>query len=544
MFILWHGNCSPFPRCLPTGRFCPPRPCQLAPEPALRNQTRRALIASAALLLARVDGANAFAFEDVAERARALADKPYAAVSAPLPDDLNSLGYDGYRGIRFDPKKAYWRNRALPFELQFFHRANHHLQRVAINEIAADGVGPIAFRPQDFAYGTTGLSPQRWGDLGFAGFRVHYGLNTPSYKDELVSFLDASYFRALGRGQRYGLSARGLAVDTLAPHGEEFPHFVEFWVQRPARDARSLVIHALLDSPRAAGAYRFTFQPGEDTVVDVQARLYLRAAVTTLGLAPLTSMFLHGANQPRAGDFRPQVHDSDGLMMAIGDGAGGAEWLWRPLINPAQALVTSFAARELKGFGLMQRERRFARYEDAEARYELRPSCWIAPQGRWGPGRVELVQLPASNEASDNVVAYWVPERIPEPGKPLDVAYRMRWQGDRQQRPPTAWTVQSMLGHGLVTGKEDPGEIQYIVDFDGPALRGLHADAAVAAVVSSSANATVVEHNAYHNDATGTWRMTVRLTRLHASQPVELRAFLQHGNTALTETWTTIIPSG
>jgi len=523
-------------------RQWPLRSCQLAAKPTLRNQKTRALIAGVALLLAHA--ADAFGFPDVAERARILAVKPYEVVSSPLPEDLKTLGYDGYRGIRFDPKKAYWRDQALPFELQFFHRANLHTQRVPIHEIAGGSVRPVVFHGQDFDYGTTGLSPQHWGDLGFAGFRVHYALNTPSYKDELVAFLDASYFRVLGRGQRYGLSARGLAIDTVAPRGEEFPRFVEFWVQRPAPGARSLVIHALLDSPRAAGAYRFTFQPGEDTVVDVQARLYLRAAVTTLGLAPLTSMFLHGANQPRAGDFRPQVHDSDGLMIAIGDGAGGAEWLWRPLVNPAQPLVTSFAARELKGFGLMQRDRHFARYEDTEARYELRPSCWVAPQGRWGPGRVELVQLPAPNEASDNIVAYWVPERIPGPGEPLDVAYRMHWQGDRQQRPPTGWTVQSRLGHGLATGREDAREIQYVVDFDGPALRGLPAGATVAAVVSSSANATVVERHAYHNDATGTWRMTVRVNRLQPSQPVELRAFLQHGNTALTETWTTIIPSG
>ena len=496
------------------------------------------------MLLARVGGAHAFGFEDVAERARSLAIKPYAVVTAPLPQDLKALGYDGYRDIRFNPKKAYWRDQALPFELQFFHRANLHAQQVAIDEIAGERVRPIAFVAQDFNYGRTGLSPQGWGDLGFAGFRVHYALNTPSYKDELVAFLDASYFRALGRGQRYGLSARALAIDTVASGGEEFPRFVEFWVQRPARDARSLVIDALLDSPRAAGAYRFTFLPGDDTVVDVQARLYLRASVTMLGLAPLTSMFLHGANQPRPGDFRPQVHDSDGLMMALGDSAGGAEWLWRPLVNPARPLVTSFAARELKGFGLMQRERRFERYEDTEARYELRPSCWIAPQGRWGPGRVELVQLPAPNEANDNVVAYWVPEQIPEPGQPLDVAYQMHWQGERQHHPPRGWTVQSRLGHGLATGSNDPSEIQYIVDFDGPALRGLRHDATVAAVVSSSANATVVERNAYHNDATGTWRMTVRLNRLPSSQPVEVRAFLQHGNTALTETWTTIIPAG
>jgi len=508
-----------------------------------RALAKGALFACAALLLAPLAYASAFDFGELAEQARVLAGRPYADPTPALPPALKDLGYDGYRGIRFRPDKGFWRERALPFELQFFHRANLHAQWVAINEVSGDRVRHIAFDPREFDYGTTGLSPQPWGDIGFAGFRVHYALNRPSYKDELVAFLDASYFRALGQGQRYGLSARALAIDTVGAQGEEFPRFVEFWVQRPAPAARSLIIHALLDSPRAAGAYRFTFEPGEDTVVDVKARLYLRAAVNTLGLAPLTSMYLHGANQPRAGDFRPQVHDSDGLMIAIGNGSG-AEWLWRPLVNPAQPLVTSFTAGELKGFGLMQRERHFASYEDTEARYELRPSCWIAPQGRWGPGRVELVLLPAPNEANDNVVAYWAPQHVPAAGQPLDIAYRMHWQGDRQQRPPSGWTVQSRLGHGIVNDRQDPRELQYVVDFDGPALRRLPADASVEAVVSSGANATIVERNAYHNDATGAWRMTVRVNRLQSSQPVELRAFLQHGNTALTETWTAIIPAG
>src|SRR5205085_6387853 len=154
-----------------------------------------------------------------------------------------------------------------------------------------------------------------------------------------------------------------------------------------------VTVYALLESQRATGAYRFDIVPGAETVVRVQARLYLRAAATqvaTLGIAPLTSMFFSGENQPRRGDFRPEVHDSDGLQVATGDG----EWLWRPLQNPARMTVTSFAVRELRGFGLMQRDRTFSSYEDTEARYERRPSAWVRPLSDWGPGRVELVQLP------------------------------------------------------------------------------------------------------------------------------------------------------
>jgi periplasmic glucans biosynthesis protein len=497
------------------------------------------VFALATLLSCHAGFAAAFGFNDVAERARQLSAKPYAASTVSLPSELKDLNYDQYRDIRFDPQKALWRKEALPFEVMFFHLGKFQTQSVSINEINNGVVRHVPFDRQDFNYGKNTLSQRGWGDLGFAGFRVHYALNNPAYKDELVVFLGASYFRALGKGQHYGLSARGLGIDTVGGSGEEFPRFTEFWIERPAANATSLVIHALLDSPRATGAYRFTLRPGDETAIDVQARLFLRAGVATLGLAPLTSMFQHGENQPRVDDFRPEVHDSDGLMINTGEG----EWLWRPLVNPKQTLVTSFAVRDLKGFGLMQRDRSYYSYEDTEAQYQDRPSAWITPQGNWGPGRVELMQLHTPDETNDNVVAYWVPERAPAVGQPLDFAYQVRMQGERQQRPPSGWTVQTRRGAGFIDSKakRDPNEVQYVVDFDGPALRALPAGAPVKAVVTAGSNARIVESNAYLNAATGNWRMTVRVTRLQPGQPAELRAFLQNGNNALTETWTNII---
>jgi periplasmic glucans biosynthesis protein len=516
----------------------------LAPgAPNVRRTATRALLVFVLAVLCLRD-AHAFGFDDVAERARAIAAKPYVPPKEQLPAELKNLDYDGYRDIRFNPQRALWKKENLPFELAFFHLGKFQTLPVSINEIAADGtVRHIAFDRKDFDYGRNKVSPEKWGDLGFAGFRVHYALNNPAYKDELVVFLGASYLRGLGRNLHYGLSARGLAIDTVGGSGEEFPRFTEFWIERPAANATSLVIHALLDSPRAAGAYRFVLRPGDNTVADVQARLFLRAGVATLGLAPLTSMFHHGENQPNPGDFRPEVHDSDGLMVASGDGKGGVEWLWRPLLNPKRTLVTSFSSKDIKGFGVMQRDRIAANYEDTEAQYQNRPSAWVEPVGSWGPGRVELMLLHTPDETDDNVVAYWVPEKAPAPGQPLDYAYRLHWQGEQQQRPPAGWTVQSRLGHGFIErkAKRDPNEVQYVVDFDGPALRALPADAAVKAVVSASANGRVVERNAYRNALTGTWRMTVRVTRLQPTQPVELRAFLQNGDNALTETWTNIL---
>jgi glucans biosynthesis protein len=227
-------------------------------------------------------------------------------------------------------------------------------------------------------------------------------------------------------------------------------------------------------------------------------------------------------------------------MVATGDGKGGdGEWLWRPLINPSRVLTTSFSMREPKGFGLMQRDRAFTSYEDIEASYQRRPSAWIVPQGSWGPGRVELVQIPTPDETHDNIVAYWVPAKPPAPGQPLDIAYQIHWQGDDQQRPPNGWTVQSRVGRGY--GEPLKGEVQYVVDFAGPALTALKPDAKVQAVVSVDANGHLIESNAYRNDVTGGWRMTLRVLRTDLSRPVEVRAFLKQDTNALTETWTTLI---
>lgn len=374
------------------------------------------------------------------------------------------------------------------------------------------------------------------GRSGFAGFRTHYAVNNPQYKDELIVFLGASYFRALGAGQHYGLSARALAIDTVGGNGEEFPRFTEFWIERPAADAKALKIYALLDSPRASGAYQFTIQPGSETAIDVRSRLFLRAGVATLGMAPLTSMFTFGENQPHRTDFRPEVHDSDGLMVATGEG----EWIWRPLINPPQTLTTSFTTRNPRGFGLMQRDRNFANYEDTEARYELRPSAWIEPVGDWGPGRVELMQLHTPDETNDNVVAYWVPEKTPALGQAIDLAYKLHLQGDAQQRPPGGWVTQTRAGRGFA--ELGANEQQFIVDFTGPALAALPPNAAVKAVLSTDANGEIVESNAYRNPATGAWRMTVRIKQLRSTQSTELRGFLQSDTNVLTETWSNILP--
>ena len=480
---------------------------------------------------------SAFDFDDVASLAQRKARARYEQPDRTQPTELELLGYDRYRDIRFRPDRAIWRVEGLPFDLMFFHRAQS-VPRVRMNEVVDGKARYLPYDSANFDFGKNTLSPATWGELAHAGLRVHYHLNGPEYKDELIVFLGASYFRALAAGTRYGLSARGLAVDTVGGQGEEFPYFPEFWLVKPAPGARTFRMLALLDSPRVSGAYQFDVTPGDETVVEVRTRLYLRETVGTLGVAPLTSMYQFGENQPHRTDFRPEVHDSDGLMVATGDG----EWLWRPLINPNAPLTTSFSMRELEGFGLMQRDRSFTSYEDTEARYELRPSAWVEPIGSWGPGRVELVQLHTPNETNDNVVAYWVPERLPPQGTPLDFAYRLHWQGARVvQQPPGAWVTQSRVGRGYRELADD--EHQFMVDFSGPSLAALPSSAEVKAVVSVPVNGEILETNAYHVEATGAWRMMIHVKQLDAAQPVELRGYLQNGADILTETWSNLLPA-
>lgn len=491
------------------------------------------------LLLGLVStGAHAFGLDDVAKRARELSLKPYVAHDGDLPKALAELKYDEYRDIRFKPERSLWRDSKLPFELQFFHPGFFFKQPVRIFLVENNAAQRYRFDPKLFDYGRNQFEPRLLAEVeGYAGFRVHYPLNSRAYKDELIVFQGASYFRALGKGQQYGLSARGLAVDTAAPSGEEFPAFTDFWIVRPKADDRELVIYALLDSPSVTGAYRFVVRPGDTTEMSVQSRVFLREKVGKLGIAPLTSMFDFGENDPSPRvDYRPEVHDSDGLLVQM-----EREWLWRPLSNPRRLLVTSFSAVSPRGFGLMQRDRNFSHYEDLEARYDLRPSAWIKPQGDWGPGRIELVQIPTPNETNDNIVAYWVPDQLPERGQPLSLAYTLSWQMKNETQPSLARVMQTRRGHGFLTEEDD--SIRYTVDFIGDNLQKLPADAKVTASVWVGDNGKLLEHQAYRNPVTGGWRVSMRLEREDEDQPVEMRCMLRNKDQVISETWTHVLPA-
>ncbi len=505
-----------------------------------RRGSRLALLGAIALLCLRCsDAALGFDFAEVVKRAEQLAGVAYQKPGSNLPKELQTLSYDQYWSIRIKPDRTYWRGAKLPFELGFFPEGMYYDQPVRINEIAPEGVREIKFDPDLFDYGASKIDPSALRGLGFAGFGVRYAINNSDVKDEVLIFLGASYLRALGKGQVYGAYARGLAVDTGLGSGEEFPRFVEFWVERPGASAKELVINALLDSPRVAGAYRFVVRPSVETVMEVSARLYLREAVGKFEVAPLASMFFFGKNQHPAGDdYRPQVHNSDGLSVLSGTG----EWIWRPLVNPKRLQVSSFALTNPVGFGLMQRDRDFHQYEDLEARYDLRPSVWVEPKSQWGSGRVELVQIPVPDETNSNIVAYWLPDKLPQPKEPFDVEYRLLWQREPDARPAHAWVAQTRRGRGYTRNPDN--SIGFIVDFEGPALKKLPVDAKVEASVSVDSNGELLQRSAYRNDVTGGWRITLRVRRVDDGKPVELRGYLHSGNNLLSETWSYLLPPG
>jgi glucans biosynthesis protein len=507
--------------------------------PAFRHILCSALPVATALLFALCPTlAHAFGFDDVERKARALVAQPYKSVTTRLPKEWLNLDFDQYREIHFRADRALWHKDKLPFEVQFFHPGFHFDRPVHINEVAGNTVSEVPYSRDQFDYGKSMVAQPNVRFPGFAGFRVHYAINTPRYKDEVMVFLGASYFRALGKGQHYGLSGRGLAVDTALQSGEEFPSFTEFWLVRPAPGATEMTIYALLDSKRVTGAYRFILRPGTDTVVDVRTRLFLREPVAKLGIAPLTSMYLAGANQPGAAtDYRPEVHDSDTLAIQSGTG----EWIARPLSNPRRLTVSSFALTNPAGFGLQQRERRFDRYEDLDARYERRPSVWVQPRAKFDSGRVELVEIPSPDETNDNIVAYWVPDTLPAPKEPIDFEYRLLWQMETDTRPPQSWVTQTRRGHGYQAGNDS--SLDFVVDFEGPALTALAANAKVDPVVTAVANAQILEARTVRNEVTGGVRLTLKVKRPDEDKPTELRAFLRTAAGTLSETWSYLLPA-
>ncbi|NIA67495.1 glucan biosynthesis protein [Pelagibius litoralis] len=468
-----------------------------------------------------------FSLTQLRAKAAQLASQPHEPVdSIPLPEKLGELTPEQYHAIRFRPEASIWRDDQLPFQMQFFHRGSYFRQEVKISVIDGQQVSAIPYSSTLFDYANTDIdgAPE---DLGFAGFRLLHPLNRSDHFDEAAVFLGASYFRVLGAGQHFGLSARGLAIDTGLSKKEEFPYFKEFWIQKPTPDAQSIEIFALLDSISVTGAYQFTLTPGAESKMEVRASVFTRQAVEKLGIAPLTSMFLYGENSTRPmDDLRPEVHDSDGLLMA----SKGGEWIWRPLTNRNELQISSFQNESPRGFGLLQRDRDTRHYQDLDLNYERRPSAWIEPQGDWGSGIVQLIEIPSDAERYDNIALLWVPEKPVEPGQEWPFAYRLRFAEGYPDFPNTGRALATREGAGSETGRR-----RFALEFAGGPLTQISDEGGVELVVSASAGRILNPHSR-RNEATGTWIALFELDP-EDREAVELRAFMKDQDHALTETW-------
>jgi glucans biosynthesis protein len=503
----------------------------LAP-PARGQDGRRPAAASGNTAPAEPRRGN-FGYEDVVRQARELAARPFDASAPDIPETLKALTYDSYREIRFRRDKALWQDSGSDYRLHLFHLGFLHDKPVPIHVVSDGNPIPLPFNMALFEYGKVQIAPKLPVSLGFAGFAVTTTLNDPTVQDEVISFLGASYFRFLGRGHRYGLSARSLALDVGGEQAEEFPFFRALWLEKPKPGDVDLTIYGLLDSPSVSGAFRYVVTPGRQTGVAVTATLVPRRPIERIGIAPLTSMFLAGeGDREQRTDFRPEVHDSDGLMLKTGSG----EWLWRPIRNPKALTISSFHDRNPRGFGLIQRDREFGHYQDLEAHYHARPGYWVEPSGDWGEGRVDLIEIPTQGEEFDNIVCCWTPKTPLPSGQPTELSYRISTVSTTETLHAMA-QVQSSFA-AMETVDAELARRRFIVDFNAGDLEYYLSDPKRVAAVATVSAGTVAGTILAPNVAAKGFRVIVDVT-LRPGESTDLRVFLRSGKQALSETWTT-----
>lgn len=403
-----------------------------------------------------------FGFEDVAAQAQTLSQADFVPAQIELVGAFRDVSYDQYRGIRFRRDHDPWAG-VSRFGLDLLPPGLLYKDRIEINMITPDGVRPMVFDPRAFDF-QPDLFPDpidldTVGEMSWSGFRLRTELNRPDVLDEFAVFQGASYFRAVSRGTQYGLSSRGLALNTGLPIGEEFPLFRTFWLRQPGPFDRSVTVYALLDSQSVAGAYEFNLEPGSDTVVATRVALFPRVRLDAAGIAPLTSMFWFSpADRDDIDDYRVAVHDSDGLQMLTGSGRR----LWRVLSGPPTLQLSDFQDTDPGGFGLVQRARSFDDYQDGEARYDLRPSSWIVPHGPWGKGAIGLVEIPVENEFHDNIVSFWRPGRPLESGQRHDFGYDLILSG----LPPDQVSLGRVMATRTGDSVNNPDARSFMIDYD------------------------------------------------------------------------------
>jgi glucans biosynthesis protein len=496
--------------------------CNSAPHQALGSEPGRS------------SAPRAFDFATLKGQARALALQPWKEPAPLAPAPLTALNYDQYQAIRFRHDHGLWATEDRGFRVEFFHMGRGFKEPVRMYEVVQGQAREILYNPEMFNFTNSGVKTGSLrSDLAFAGFRL---LSATNWEADVAAFLGASYFRAVGSDARqFGLSARGLAIDTAIDGAEEFPRFTSFWFERPPQHARTLVLYGLLDSPSVTGAYRFEITPGVMQIMEVDSALYPRKLIGRLGIAPLTSMYQCGENDRRvANDWRPEIHDSDGLSMWTGKG----EWIWRPLVNPDGVRVNSYTDENPRGFGLLQRDREFNNYQDDGVFYHRRPSLWITPKNKWGAGAVQLVELPAADETFDNIVAFWHPTNKPKPGDEMLMNYRMHWGSQPPNAPPLGQAIATRTGIGGVIGQ--PRRYfswRFAIDFEGGELAGLPKGAQVQPVITASRGKIEITSARPLEPVDGYRAMFDVKPTDDSLEPIDLRLYLRSNGQPLTETW-------
>ncbi|MDP5004574.1 MAG: glucan biosynthesis protein [Verrucomicrobiales bacterium] len=403
-------------------------------------------------------------FDELREKARDLAAKPYSEPKLELADYWKNLTYDGHRDIRFKMESGLWADEEGTFSIDFFHPGWTAKKMVTLHEVKDGKSQVLQFNTDLFDYGKQPVPADTPPPSGYAGWRARTHLNSRDYMDEFLVFLGASYFRAIPAQSPYGLSARGLSINSGLPGvPEEFPDFTEFHLEHPEKEATSLRVSALLEGPSVAGVYQFTITPGEETVMDIVAEITLRQPVRQLGIAPFSSMFWFGeGTHPKPYDFRPEVHDSDGLLMELDSG----NLHYRPLEHGERDFRHCvFTMEKPRSWALLQRDRSFASYQDPEALYHNRPSVQVEPVEGFDSGKLHLIEMPTDDETDDNVILLWEPTPELEIGKPYRFHYRLRWM--RDPAPSGLFAVRATR---IGTPVQKPDEVLISIDFAKPLL--------------------------------------------------------------------------
>lgn len=486
-----------------------------------------------------------FDFAILQKMARELAAKPWQGAPGALPETLANLTPQAYNSIQYDAGHSLWNGQDdRQLDVQFFHVGMGFRRRVRMFSVDASRhqAREVHFRPELFNYNSAGVDTRQLEgqlDLGFAGFKA---FKAPEIaRRDVVSFLGASYFRAVDDTFQYGLSARGLAIDTYANKPEEFPDFTAFWFETPKPEDTTFVVYALLDSASVTGAYKFTIHCEDKRVVmDVDSHLYVRQDVEQLGIAPITSMFACGNNERRMCDtIHPQIHDSDRLALWRGNG----EWVARPLNNPQKLQFNTFVDENPKGFGLLQLDRDFSHYQDVIGWYNKRPSLWVEPLNKWGKGSVCLMEIPTTGETMDNIVCFWQPAEKITKGAALDFQYRLYWSAFPPVSTELAKVYATRTGMGSFPEGWAPGEHfpqqwsrRFAVDFVGGELKDAAAKGIEPVITLSNGQARQVEI-LYVEPFDGYRILFDWYPTDDSTKPVDMRMFLRSQGQTLSETW-------